>query len=200
MRTHDELWVSRGMPGVPSAPVDFDQVAATAVGGDDWYLRRPGFSWGGLGVAAIWWGGAIGVARAMIDAARAHEPDEFTLAHLGAVDQAIDGTRAVLADASHRVDAGAHGRSNNADYGDHEPVLTDADGRLLAARGRAVAARCAETVLERSSHSLGPGAFALDASFVRRHADLAMYVRQHHAERDDAHLGRMILAGGTPPW
>ena len=200
VRTHDELWVSRGMPGVPSAPVDFDRVAATAVGGDGWYLRRSGFSWGGLGVAAIWWGGAIGVARAMIDAARAHEPDEFTLAHLGAVDQAIDGTRAVLADASHRVDAKAYGRSIDGDHGDHEPVMTDADARLLAARGRAVAARCAETVLERSSHSLGPGAFALDASFVRRHADLAMYVRQHHAERDDAHLGRMILDGESPPW
>lgn len=185
---NDELWVSRGMPGVPSAPVDFDGVRAIEVGRDGWYLQRPGFSWGGLGVAAVWWGGAIGIARAMFDAAGAREPDGFALAHLGAVDLAIEAARAELSHAAARIDSS--GVESHA----------DSEARLLAARGRAIAARCAETVLEHSVRSLGPAPLALDKGFARRHSDLAMYVRQHHAQRDDAALGKLLVSGSTRPW
>jgi hypothetical protein len=33
---------------------------------------------------------------------------------------------------------------------------------------------------------------------VRRVADLELYVRQHHAERDEASLGRRLLEGERP--
>ena len=34
----------------------------------------------------------------------------------------------------------------------------------------------------------------------QRVADLQLYVRQHHAERDDAALGRMLVTKGSTPW
>ena len=58
--------------------------ARVAVGGPGWYLRRPGFAHGGIGVAACWYGGAVGVARALVAAARRREPDQLALWHIGA--------------------------------------------------------------------------------------------------------------------
>ncbi|WAP51953.1 hypothetical protein OL239_00955 [Arthrobacter sp. ATA002] len=49
-------WVSRGLAQVDSGPVDFHCAAARPVGDDNWYLERPGFAWGGIGVAACWYG------------------------------------------------------------------------------------------------------------------------------------------------
>ena len=51
-------WFARGLPNVVSSPVDFDGVLAVPVGDPDWYLSRPGFAWGGMSVAACWWGAA----------------------------------------------------------------------------------------------------------------------------------------------
>ncbi len=79
-------WVARGLPLVPSGPVSFTASAAHPVGPPGWYLERSGFAWGGMGVAAIWWGGAVGVARRLREQLRQREPDQVGLMHLGAVD------------------------------------------------------------------------------------------------------------------
>jgi alkylation response protein AidB-like acyl-CoA dehydrogenase len=61
-------WFARGLPHVVSSPVDFDDAPAVPVGDPGWYLSRPGFAWGGMSVAACWWGPgeirACGPARA----------------------------------------------------------------------------------------------------------------------------------------
>ena len=57
----------------------------------------------------------------------------------------------------------------------------------------------AEEVLRRAGHALGPAPLALDEVHARRVADLAVYLRQHHAERDVARLGELVLAEG-PTW
>ena len=59
-------WRAVGMAGSESPTVTLDaEVAEDAlVGGDGAYLRRPGFWHGGVGVAAVWYGGAVGVTRA----------------------------------------------------------------------------------------------------------------------------------------
>ena len=171
-------WVARGLRQVISAPVQFEDVTAVPVGPTGWYLTRPGFAWGGIGVAACWWGGALGVGREMMAAARERENDQIGLAHLGAVDAALWSARAVLREAAALVD-------------DPPSWL---DSSILARRCRQVAARCVEEVLERSAHARGPAPLALDETHARRTADLALYVRQHHAERDEASLGRDLLA------
>ena len=183
-------WVSRGLPQVVSAPVRFAGARAVPVGPDQWYLRRPGFAWGGIGVAACWWGGAVGLGRALFAAAARREPDQIALMHLGAVDTALVAARTVLAQASAVVDAAGTAASG----------ATGTSPKVLARRARTVVARAVEETIERAGHSLGPGPLALDEDHARRVADLAIYVRQHHAERDEAALGRDLLAAETAPW
>ena len=185
IRVHDDAWVARGLCQVTSGPVDFSAVAADPVGDEGWYLRRPGFAWGGIGVAAVWWGGAVGMARTLYDATAGRTPDQIALAHLGAVDVAVTGSKMALAAAALAIDAG------------------EADGpagSLLAARVRGLVARTVDEVVFHIGHALGPAPLALDARHAQRVADLQVYVRQHHAERDDAALGRMLVARGSAPW
>ena len=89
---------------------------------------------------------------------------------------------AALRDAAAAVDAGA---------------ADGAAGALLALRVRQVVADAAETVLGTVEHALGPGPLALEPDHAARVADLRLYLRQHHAERDTAALGG--AAGRTLP-
>ena len=178
-------WHATGLAAVPSGPVDFHSVHAVPVGADNWYLTRPGFAWGGIGVAACWWGGAVGVARRAFEAAEGREPDQLALMHLGALDAALHSARVALTAAAAVVDDGEIDRN--------------AAG-ILALRTRTVVARAAEDVIARVGHALGPAPLALEADHARRVADLQLYLRQHHAQRDDVALGRKLLARGVPAW
>ena len=178
VRTGDHGWIARGLTDVPSGPIELNGCPAVPVGPDGWYLRRPGFAWGGIGVAACWYGGAVGLARTLRDAAQVKEPDQIAAMHLGAVDAELTAARVLLADAAATVDS-------------HRAV--GPAGVLLAARVRTVVARTAEDVLERVGHALGPAPLARDERHARRVADLQLYLRQHHAERDEAALGRQVL-------
>ena len=182
---HDDAWVARGLSQVSSGPVDFSAVSADAVGDEGWYLRRPGFAWGGIGVAAVWWGGAAGMARTLYETTQGRAPDQIALAHVGAVDLVVTGARHAVAAAAAAIDAGE---------------ANGAAGSLLAARVRGIVARTVDEVIFRVGHALGPAPLALDARHAQRVADLQLYVRQHHAERDDAALGQMLVTRGTAPW
>jgi len=180
-----DTWVGRGLPAVPSGPVEFRGVPVWPVGDDGWYLRRPGFAWGGIGVAACWWGGAVGVARRVWESTHEREPDQIALAHLGALDLALTAAGASLAAAAEAIDAGD---------------AVGEQGALLAARVRGQVARTVDEVITRTGHALGPAPLALDARHAGRVSDLQLYVRQHHAERDDAALGRRLREAGVSPW
>lgn len=174
----DVEWVARGLTAVVSSPVQFTAVPADAVGAPGWYLSRPGFAWGGVRVAACWAGGA----RALVEhlrAALAARPalDPIRLANLGRADVAAWSAGLAVAHAGAEIDAGR---------------AAGAAGELLAARTRAVVADAAETAIQQSGHALGPAPLAFEAEHARRVADLALYVRQHHAERDLAALAGML--------
>ena len=177
-------WHARGLVHVPSGPVSFDGAPAVPVGSAGWYLQRPGFAYGGLGVAACWYGGAVGLARTLARSVHERTPDDIALWHLGRVDVALHRARVVLAEAATAVDAGA---------------ATGSAGELLAARARAVVADTAEQVLTSVGHALGPTPLALNEDHSRRVADLTLYLRQHHAERDEVALGRR-LSHVLAPW
>ncbi|MFI2102025.1 acyl-CoA dehydrogenase [Isoptericola sp. NPDC019693] len=180
----DGPWVARGLAQVVSAPVRFSAARAVPVGAAGWYLERPGFAWGGIGVAACWWGGAVGLARTLWESLGRREPDQLALAHLGAVDVALGAARATIAEAAAAVDDGVDG----------------AAAAVIARRVRTAVADAVEEVQRRCAHALGPGPLTTDEAFARRVADLSLYVRQHHAERDQAALGRDLLAAGERPW
>ena len=54
VRHPEQDWVSRGLTRVRSTTLELDGVPGTPLGEDGWYLERPGFAWGGIGVAAVW--------------------------------------------------------------------------------------------------------------------------------------------------
>lgn len=172
-------WAARGLRNIPSGPVHFDGTPARPVGGPGWYLTRPGFAWGGLGVAACWFGGAWAVSRTLRAAASRRGSDELLSMHVGAVDVALHAASASLLEAARLVDAGAGAGGGAA-------------GELLALRVRSVVADAVERTISHVGHALGPAALAFDEEHARRVADLEIYVRQHHAERDLATLGALV--------
>jgi alkylation response protein AidB-like acyl-CoA dehydrogenase len=187
--THNEEWVGRGLTEIPSGPVDFAGVEAFPIGEAGWYLSRPGFAWGGMGVAACWYGGAVGVARTLFESAQQKsalkKSDALVHLQVGAVDELLQSARRALAEAAMLVDAG---------------LATGTLGTLTAKRVRATVASTSEEILARVGHALGPAPLAKDATHAKRVSDLQLYLRQHHAERDDASLGEALLAEGELPW
>jgi alkylation response protein AidB-like acyl-CoA dehydrogenase len=174
----EQAWVARGLQQVTSTALDFHEVAVDAVGEPGWYLQRPGFAWGGMGVAAVWYGGAVGVARRLLVQAERRALDQIGQMHLGAVEASLAAARAVLVEAAGAIDSGR----------------ADAErGERLALTVRQVVRRTAEEVLVRADHALGPGPRATEAEHAARTADLELYLRQEHAERDEAALGRWVL-------
>jgi alkylation response protein AidB-like acyl-CoA dehydrogenase len=176
-------WHARGLVDIPSGPVTFAGASAVPIGGIGWYLERPGFAWGGIGVAACWYGGAVGIARSVLALARSREASTTIDIHLGAMDELLTASRIALFAAAAAIDAGDAG-----------------DPGLLAKRVRGIVARTCEEVLWRAGHALGPGPLATDPDHAQRVADLQLYIRQHHAERDQESLGRSVRTGGGRPW
>jgi alkylation response protein AidB-like acyl-CoA dehydrogenase len=175
---HPGEWRAHGMRGSAAATVDLDDVVAEPVGGPEAYLDRPGFWHGAIAVAAAWCGGAVGVAAPLRRAGLDGRLDAHGLAHLGAVDAALAAARAVLREAAAALDAGE--------------VETSEVARRRALRVRAVVETAVESALTRTGRALGPVPVVRDAHHAQRVADLEVYVRQSHAERDLATLGELV--------
>lgn len=174
-------WISRGLAHVTSGPITLDVVPAVPVGEPQWYLQRSGFAWGGLGVAACWYGGAVGLARSYLRQLGRRPPDQIALMHLGAIDTTLHGVRTALTEAAQMIDNGQ---------------ADGTEGAKLALQVRGLTASAVDEVLLRIGHSSGPAPLALEEDHARRVADVTIYVRQHHAERDQAALGSMLMADG----
>ncbi|MCZ4148761.1 acyl-CoA dehydrogenase, partial [Escherichia coli] len=77
---------------------------------------------------------------------------------------------------------------------EHAAGLAD-DGELdaiAAYRIRGQVAWACTRILQLSGESTGPGPLTADEEHARRAADLGIYLRQHHAARDDAALGQLL--------
>lgn len=184
VRVHDEVWVARGMPDVPSGPVDLDAVSATAVGEAGWYLARPGFAWGGIGVAACWWGGAVGLARMLRSLAASRPGSELLQAALGATVADLADAEDALAGAAAGVDGGADG------------VDWPLEAQVVRSRVR----RAVDAVRQRVVATIGPAPLTADPAVAARVADLELYVLQDHGARDLARVGRAVLDRGGVAW
>ncbi|MFF6906844.1 acyl-CoA dehydrogenase [Streptomyces sp. NPDC012389] len=173
-------WRAIGMAGSDSPDVRFTDVPATPVGGVEAYVRRPGFHHGGVGVAACWYGGARAVARVLFTRAE-QRADPFTDAHAGAVDLRLYTAGTVLRRAAEEIDLDPHDKAGEAG--------------LRALRVRALVAEVCSEVLDHVGRATGAGPLCHDERHARAVADLGVYVRQHHAERDLAALGGLVARG-----
>ncbi len=182
IRVSSDNWHAVGMAGSTSLDLHFSGAEAQLVGQPGAYLFRPGFWHGGAGIAACWYGGALPLAAALRRTATARA-EPFRLAALGKVDVALQSTAALLRDTAAWID------QHPAD-----------DAMLLALRLRQAAEATARLVLDETGRALGATPFCRDAGFARAAADLPVYIRQSHAERDFASLGEGLAKLEAMPW
>ncbi|MGY4708488.1 acyl-CoA dehydrogenase [Mycolicibacterium sp. CBM1] len=180
VRALPSSWRNAGMADSDTRAVQFSAAPAVAVGAPGEYLRRPGFWHGAAGVAACWLGAARAVAAPLYRfAAQTNSggrPDPHAAAHLGAVDAALAAAHALLVDTAAQVDAAPFSPR----------------GEVAARRLRAVVEVAVEQAIGRTGRALGPAPLVLDGTHARRVADLSIYVRQSHAEKDLAALGDLV--------
>ena len=126
----------------------------------------------------------------MLRDASVQRADPHRLAHLGAVEVALQAAAAVLRETAAYIDA--------------NPL---ADAQREAMRARLVVEEAATAVMNHATRTLGAGPLCRNARFARMLADLPVFLRQSHAERDLAALGELIAssaavdattAGGSP--
>ena len=182
----DVGWNAVGMAGSRSVDVLFDGAVATVVGAPGFYVDRPGFWHGGAGVAAVWYGAAqaLGATLHASIAQRlaAGQPvDVHRLTQVGEVDVALRTTAALLRAAAQEIDAAPF----------H-------NGMVRALRVRLAVEQCADKVLHAVGRALGAGPLCKDARIARLFADLPVFLRQSHAERDLETLGRAICTESAP--
>lgn len=178
----DEGWNAVGMAATGSVEIVFDGAWGLAVGEPGDYLARPGFWQGGVGIAACWYGGAQRLAEVLREQC-SKRPEPHALAHLGAVDSALNSAACVLRASARQID--------------REPA---ADARELAQQARACIEDTVEQVIRHVGRAVGAGPYCKDPHFAQLMADLPVYVRQSHAERDLAGLGEFVAGEPTGRW
>lgn len=178
----DEGWNAVGMAPTHSGDVQFHDTPALLLGEADAYLHRPGFWHGGAGIAACWYGAVLPFADAL-RASLARRADPHAAAHLGTIDGQLQAAAALLRDTAAWIDA--HPRD---------------DAMAHALRARTVVEAAVAHTMQRAGNALGAGPLCRDARLAALYADLPVFVRQSHAERDLAALGTRIAADGNTGW
>lgn len=177
----DSTWYCAGMARIPAATLCFDGhfVAKNRlIGPAGFYLTRRGFWAGAVCVAACWLGGAIGILRRWHAIARGYPNTAHALTHFGVCVAAIDAAMAQLRQAGERID---DARFNTAAL--HSVALS----------ARHTVEQTCEDLARRLGRALGPGPLIANGPLAQQLADLAIYVRQCHAERDLEVLGANLL-------
>lgn len=176
-------WQAVGMANTASVDVEFDRAPAVRVGQSGEYLSRHGFWQGGGGIAACWYGAAATLADYLKYACAQRQDDVHAQAHLGVVDASLTAAAGAL-----RGCAG---------WIDQHPQQS---AQLVVRRLRAQVEQAVETVLRHVGRALGATPYCRDARFARLAADLPVFIRQSHAERDLAELGRQVAAQPSLSW
>lgn len=196
--TVDDDWHSDALATTFTSTVRFDGHPAEQVVGPrpGWYLDRPGFWAGACAPAACWAGGAIGlidVARRLVD------DDPHRRSHLGGmlVHEWVLHVATEAAGSWFDDRLGARLDRSSRNDPDERP------GQQAARRATAIAYRTSvadavDDVLARFGRALGPAPMVRDRAVATRVADLALYVRQHHAERDLAALADTVMGDAAP--
>lgn len=156
------------------------------VGPPGFYLGRPGFLPGGVGVAAVWTGSLVRVlevTRAML-AGRSVTPAQD--ARLGRARLAAVSALTVVRAAGARLDACWPGVGADVD-----PALR-AMITGISAESRAVVAQAAGTVIAEVRALAGPAGLAFDADVGHALDDLGLYVAQLNGDAEATRLGAAI--------
>ena len=144
------------------------------VSGPGFYLNRPGFWNGACGPAACWAGGAAGLLHFARESRR---DDAHTTAHRAAMESNVWAMRTLLEATGDEID-----RAPNDSPAAH----------VRALRLRHLVEQLANDTLQRFARAYGPHPLAMHAAMSRRCAELNLFLRQCHGERDLESLGRAL--------
>ncbi|MBP0590100.1 acyl-CoA dehydrogenase [Paraburkholderia sp. LEh10] len=177
-------WQAVGMRATATSEVRFDGARAVQIGESGAYLSRAGFWHGGAGIAACWYGCAAALAAILRSSVKRHA-EPHACAHLGAADAELSSVAALLRETAAWIDE--HPRD---------------DARQCALRVRVAVEQAAGQVMEHVSRALGAVPFCTDDWFAHAIADLPVFLRQSHAERDECALGLTLVDGddAREPW
>ncbi len=183
-------WRTDAMAPSRSWTVEVDAVvpASGLVGAPGWYLRRPAFAAGGVGVAAVWWGATARAVR-VLEAACSGAPvvPERSL-RWGHVRTELTTMGSVLAVAGQRLGELLPLQQVSAwdEVGDAERQRVVE----ISGEARAVVATSALRVVDHLRALAGPAVMALDPDAAHAVADLEMYLAQHPVDRGAVGLGQ----------
>ncbi|CAN5509959.1 acyl-CoA dehydrogenase [soil metagenome] len=175
-----DAWISPAFATTRTATTTFRSHRLdddAVIGEPGWYLDRVGFWHGACGPAACWAGGAAGLVDDAIRRASSAD-DPLRDAQVGVLAALRWRMFAVLSQAGREIDNEPDDRSA-------------AHRRALMVRHDVE--RAATEIIDRYGRLLGPRPLIFDADIVRRVAEVQVYVRQCHAERDLEALGRTVL-------
>lgn len=171
-------WHTHAMDASRSFDVRLDSsLTANRVGPANFYLDRPGFAVGGLRVAACWAGGVRQLLDVTAHGLAAFTPTAHQLRRLGLASQAAWNARSLLDHTAAQLDAGCLAQP--------EPEI---------ARTRSAAVMAADLALAEVPLIVGPAGLTRQPRLARALADLAVYVRQHHLDRELVRLGSNAVA------
>ncbi|WP_438395082.1 acyl-CoA dehydrogenase [Caballeronia sp. DA-9] len=182
VRVTNEGWMAVGMSASASVDVHFDNARATRIGAPRAYLERAGFWHGGGGIAACWFGAAAAIGN-FVKQEATRRADPYKLAHLGAIDTALSGTASLLRETAAQID--------------REPY---ADAMPGVFRARLAAEKAAAEVIERAGRALGAAPLCRNRHLASLMSDLPVFIRQSHAERDEAALAERIVKEESSAW
>lgn len=180
----DDGWFATGMSDTASVNVLFDRAKGLPIGGPGAYVDRAGFHHGAAGVAACWYGAAKAIAEYVRESLRQGPSEPHAQAHLGGMDIALTAAKSSLHAAAAEIDARPHDCCH-----------------LAVRRARLAVEAAAEVVLFRAPRAIGVSFMCKDRRSGRLMADLPVFIRQSHAERDLAMLGDMVARSmEDSPW
>ena len=169
--------------------VDVEVGVNDQIGGPDFYLQRPGFFPGGVGVAACWIGGAARVFDLVL--ALHEQPSAAQQIRLGRmrVDLAVGA-------ATIRATAALLDRA--------EAESVELAWQALSTEARSGAAEAVRRLITEARLVTGPAGLAMHEGLAHAIPDLEMYVMQQNSDADASFLGAPERAdheqGGRPPW
>lgn len=172
-------WATAAMEVSRSHSVMLEDVVVdrdAQVGPPNFYLSRPGFFPGGVGVAACWAGGAARIAD--LTQRRLREPSEMLQRRLGRIRIHLAAAGSALAEAARRLE-----EVLAQDPVDHLLV------QALSVETRAVVAAAVHGVLSEAERIAGPAGLAFDEELTRAVHDLSLYVLQQNVDSDELFLG-----------
>jgi hypothetical protein len=174
-----DSWLAVGMADSLSESLDFGGPAIPgdmAIGGPGFYLERPGFWFGAIGVAACWFGGAQGLVDHLVNSLDPQTSD-VVFAELGHAVAHAAAMRSVIEAAAAAIDA--------------DPLDQSGEAQLRSMVVRHAVHHGSNQVLSHTAAAGGARPLCHSREQARRAADLYVYLAQHHGPQDAAALGRM---------